>query len=390
MRVLIAFDKFKDALTAPAAVEIAREVIAEVQPDWSVETCPLADGGEGFASILTAAAGGTWHEVEVRGPRGAPAASGFGLVDTTTLPASARSRLAIPGVRKLAVIEMATASGLESLAPADRDPWQTDSLGTGQAIAAAAAAGAEAVLLGVGGSATNDLGVGALTALGWTPLNAAGEPIRQLAPAGWRDLVGFAPTDRTLPPIRIACDVANPLLGPRGATAVFGPQKGLRSEDLVRLEGEITRVAGLLAHATGRPGLESTPGAGAAGGIAFGLLTATDARLVPGFDLVEDWLGIEAKLADADLVITGEGCFDQSSLEGKGPGSLLKRAETAGKAGWIFAGAVRLDPRPAHLRITAITPEGVSLSDALRTTPQNLARCLRQALLEASYPSVRD
>ena len=380
MRVLIAFDKFKDALTATTACEIARDILAELRPDWTTDLCPLADGGEGFATILTSVAGGTWQSVPVTGPRGTSVESGFGLVDIAALPEAAQAQLGLPGIQRLGVVEMATASGLESLAPADRNPWLTDSRGTGEAIQAAFRAGAEAVLLGVGGSATNDVGVGALQSLGWTAINAAGDPIRQVAPAGWRDLVGFELQGPPLPPIRIACDVANPLLGPRGATTVFGPQKGLQPADRDALESDVSRVAVLLAQAAGRPGLDATPGAGAAGGIAYGLLTAADAKLVPGFDLVESWLGIAEKLAAADLVITGEGCFDDSSLEGKGPGSLVHRSLDAQKDVWVFAGALNLTQPLSAVRIHAISPEGMPLTQALAEARSNLAMSLRQAL----------
>lgn len=380
MRVLIAFDKFKDALSAPAACEIARDVLTELKPDWTIEMCPLADGGEGFATILTSAVGGEWHPVEVTGPRGQAVESGFGLVEMARLTDGAQAQLGLPGVQRLGIVEMATASGLESLAPDERDPWLTDSRGTGQAINAALLAGAEAVLLGVGGSATNDLGVGALQELGWNAVTAGGAPIRQSAPAGWRDLAGFEPGTSPPPQIRIACDVANPLLGPRGATTVFGPQKGLQSNDRDALESEIARVAKLLGLAAGRAGLEDTPGAGAAGGIAYGLLTALEAKLVPGFDLVESWLGVAGKLAAADLVITGEGRFDDSSLEGKGPGSLLARARADAKSVWIFAGAVALSTSPDGANVHAISPVGMELRQALANTPANLQAALRGAL----------
>ncbi len=377
MRVLIAFDKFKNALTAARACEIAREVLGALHPEWTLDLCPLADGGEEFATILTQAAGGSWHPVEATGPRGARCNSGFGLIDPKNLPDSAQERLELGSARSVAIVEMASASGIESLTADERDPWETDSRGTGEVIRAAIDAGADAVLLGVGGSATNDVGVGALAALGWMPVDASGIPLRDYAPRGWTDLSGFKPAADPLPPIQIACDVSNPLLGERGATSVFGPQKGLRPEDRDRLEREVARIAGLLGQATGNPGLESTPGAGAAGGIAFGFLTAAHAKLVPGFDLVEDWLGIEPKLVAADLIITGEGCFDDSSLEGKGPGSLVERGQALGKPTQVLAGAVRLTTPPPGCGIHAITPEGIDLTTALRTAPENLARKLR-------------
>ena len=385
MRVLVAFDKFKDALTAPVACDLAAAVIAQSQPDWSVTTCPLADGGEGFAPILTHAVGGTWHEATVTGPRGAPTAAGFGLVDIGKLPAAARTRLNLGEVDgPLAVIEMATASGLQALTTAERDPWHTTSRGTGELITAAVSAGAAAALLGVGGSATNDVGLGALAALGWRVETAAGESLAVPYPHHWTKISRLDPPAVPPPVLRIACDVNNPLLGPRGATAVFGPQKGLRPADFDALEAGVARVATLIADAAGRPGLTTAPGAGAAGGIAYGLLTAAGAKLVPGFDLVEEWLDLDAKLTGADLVITGEGRFDESSLEGKGPGSLATRAAAAGKPVWIFAGSVE---RPATIndrwRIRAITPAGTSLPDALAQAGPNLTRTVAQALAEA-------
>ncbi len=380
MRVLIAFDKFKDALTAPAACAIAHDVIATERPDWVSDACPLADGGEGFAGILTAAARGRWVEVEATGPRGQRAPAGFGLVEVAQLNDATRTRLELGTARTLAVIEMASASGLQSLAPAERDPWQTDTRGTGELIRAAIEAGAEAILLGVGGSATHDVGVGALTALGWQALRADGSPITRVCPAGWSELSQLIPGELTLPPIRIACDVSNPLLGPRGAATVFGPQKGLQAGDRDRLESETARVAQLIGQAVARPGLEATSGAGAAGGIAYGLLTAAQARLVPGFDLVEDWLDLSGRIAAADLVITGEGRFDESSLEGKGPGALARRALSAGKQVWVLAGAVDVPRPPAGCQLRAVSPPGLPLAEALPATAANLAVVLRAQL----------
>ena len=384
MRILVAFDKFKDALSAPDACVLA---LAECNHLGTVTTCPLADGGEGFSTILTRATEGSWHHAVATGARGISAESGFGLVELGRIPQSARRRLDFRA-GPIAVIEMASASGLESLAANERDPWLTHSTGTGELIKAAVATGARGILLGVGGSATNDLGLGALSALGWQALDAAGQLVLPLCPANWSAITRLVPpTNSNLPPIRIACDVSNPLLGPRGATAVFGPQKGLRPDDFPRLESEMTRMAALLGSASHRPGLESTPGAGAAGGMAFGLLTAADAQLVPGFDLVEDWLDLAAKVDAADLIVTGEGGFDESSLEGKGPGSLLRRAVAAGKAVWVLAGRVDLESPPAGAVVRAITPPGTPLPEALAQTGENLTRTLRELLKESSLTS---
>ncbi len=409
MHVLLAFDKFKDSLTAPVACELTAAALRERHPDWTLDLCPLADGGEGFCEILTRAAGGTLETHVVTGPRGAPTPATIGFVPLANIPASALALLRIsnaqlsplssqlPGHASVAVIEMATASGLALLAPDQRDPWQATTVGTGELIRLAAARpGVAAILLGVGGSATSDLGLGALAALGLTFHSASGAPVSPPIPAHWSQISHVTgqcapPKPQTpnpssfpsgpLPPIRIACDVTNPLLGPRGAAATYGPQKGLRPADLARLDHESARLALLLCAHTGRPdSLMDLPGAGAAGGISFGLMTAADAQLLPGFDLVSAWLDLERKLAAADLVITGEGRFDATSLTGKGPGAVAAHALALGKPVHVFAGAVStLTPR-AHLTLHAITPPGTPLLEALRTTPALLAAAVRRAL----------
>ena len=384
MRVLLAFDKFKDSLAARAACAAAAGALARRHPDWPVELCPLADGGEGFAEILTTAAGGTLSTVSVTGPRGAAVDATLGLVPWSRIPASARAQLQLPAApsdsAEIAVIEMAAASGLALLAPDQRDPWQTTTLGTGQLIAAAAQAGAAAILLGVGGSATHDLGAGALSALGLAFLSPNGEIVRPPQPARWEQIErinGKIPA--TLPPIRIACDVSNPLLGPRGAAAVYGPQKGLRPADLAKLDHASARLGLLLCAQSGQSdALMDTPGAGAAGGLAFGLMTSARAKLLPGFDLVAAWLNLDARIAAADLVITGEGRFDDSSLSGKGPGAVAARALAAGKPVHVFAGQVAVTADRAGLTLHAITPEGQPLADALRAAGPNLAAAVER------------
>ena len=383
MRVLLAFDKFKDCLTAPAACALAAAAIRERHPDWSIDSCPLADGGEGFAEILTRAAGGTLHPTPVTGPRGQPVTAAFGLVPWDRIPAGARALLDLPASaagRPVSVLEMASASGLALLEAAARDPWETSTVGTGELIRAAAAAGAGAVLLGVGGSATHDLGLGALTALGLRTLAANGAPLANPIPRHWAEATGFAGgVDSSLPPLRIACDVTNPLAGPRGAAATYGPQKGLRAEDLERLDHATLRLARALCAHCGQPGsLTEAPGAGAAGGIAFGLMAGAGARLLPGFDLVSAWLDLEARLAAADLVITGEGRFDASSLQGKGPGAVAARALARGKRVVVLAGQATLPEPPPGLVARSISPPGLPLAEALREAPQRLTAAVRE------------
>jgi glycerate kinase len=348
------------------------------------DPCPLADGGEGFADILTRAAGGKFISVTVTGPRGVPLEAGFGLFTLDRIPAAARTLLDLPAstpaTATIAVIEMAAASGLALLASDERDPWQTTTIGTGELIRSAVAHGAAAILLGVGGSATNDLGLGALSAFGLDCLDAAGGKISPPIPARWHQisrLVGAPATG--LPPIRIACDVTNPLLGQRGAAAVYGPQKGLHAADLARLDSACARLGLMLcAHCRQHDDLMDAPGAGAAGGIAFGLLVAAHARLLPGFDLVGAWLDLEPRIAAADLIITGEGRFDDSSLSGKGPGAVAARALALGKPVKVFAGQISAVSAPSGLQLTAITPLGMPLAQALIETPDLLAAAIRQ------------
>lgn len=377
MRVLIAFDKFKDALTAGAACEAAAGALRTKHPDWTLDLCPLTDGGEGFAEILTQAGRGRLKRIEVSGPRSGAVTAPFGLVPASGLPAAARGKLGVPDNATLAVADMASASGLALLATAERNPWFATSRGTGELLAAAAREKPAAILLGVGGSATNDLGLGALTALGLRFIDAFGQVIEPPVPARWHQLVR-AEGRTGLPPLFIACDVTNPLLGRHGATATFGPQKGLPGTDVLQLDTLAAHVAGVLCDHCEQPReLTHTPGAGAAGGIAFGLMVAGGARLVPGFDLVSDWLGLAGRIATADLVLTGEGRFDATSLGGKGPGGLAAMARRAGKPAHIFAGSLGVEEDRSH---HAVTPAGMPLTEALPRTAELLSAAVQRHL----------
>jgi glycerate kinase len=384
MNVLLAFDKFKDSLTAHQACKLAAGALRDLHPDWRLDLCPLADGGEGFTEILTTAAGGKLATIQVSGPRGGLVGAGLGLVPAKKIPAAARIRLAAEKNPEalIAIADMASASGLALLPPELRDPWQTTSHGAGQLLRAAAELSAAAIVLGVGGSATNDLGLGALSALGLEFRGEEGERICPPIPAHWEKIAAIeGKVFAGIPPIHIACDVANPLLGPRGAAAIYGPQKGLRAEDLPRLETESARLAQMLCTCCHQPeSLMEEPGAGAAGGMAFGLMCAARAKLLPGFDFVASWLDLDARLAAADLVVTGEGRFDRSSLSGKGPGSVAARALALGKPVHIFAGEIAAESRTG-LALHPITPAGTPLAQALRDAPENLAAAVRRALL---------
>ena len=377
MRVLIAFDKFKDALSAPDACAAAAAALRTWHPDWSLDLCPLTDGGEGFTEILTGALGGRVEQVEVCGPRGGAFSAPLGLVEAERLPPAAQRRLNLSGAGNLAVIDMASASGLALLPVAERNPWQASSVGTGQLLAAAAARKPAAILLGVGGSATNDIGLGALTALGFQFLDAFGQTVTLPVPARWDQIVRVEGR-ASLPPLFIACDVANPLLGTRGATATFGPQKGLPPTDVLRLDTLAARLAAVLCDHCAQPrNLVDVPGAGAAGGISFGLMAAGQARFVPGYDLVSDWLGLTDRIASVDLVLTGEGRFDATSLGGKGPGRLAAEARRAGKPAHVFAGTLGVPADKVH---HAITPADLPLAAALPRTAELLAAAVAHVL----------
>ncbi|MEY2930099.1 MAG: hypothetical protein RL033_848 [Pseudomonadota bacterium] len=391
MRVLIAFDKFKGALTAPEACDRVAAVLRRARPQWQLDLAPLADGGDGFCRILTQAAGGVLKEERASGAlfpaasaAGTLSAAPIGWVDLARLPASARARLTLDATAtRLAVIELAAVNGLAQVPAAQRDVWRSSTRGSGELIAAAAEQGADAVLLGVGGSATSDLGLGALAALGLRCETVTGELLDPPLPVAWPRLARLAGSVRPLPPLRIACDVRNPLLGPQGAAAVYGPQKGLDPAELPRFEAQAERLALLLCqHAGADPARIQAPGAGAAGGIAFGLSVAAGARLVAGFELVAEWLELEQRRARADWVLTGEGRFDATSLAGKGPGTLLQ-GEGARCA--VFAGAVQLSDSerasvPKCVELIAISPAELPLERALLATQLHLERAVEQWL----------
>lgn len=386
MRILIAADKFKGSLTAHDACQTIARSLAEALPEAQADICPLTDGGDGFARVLTEACSGMLAGVQVRDPLDQPAQAQFGVVCKAAIPQAARERLHLPQLSaedtaQVAIVEMAAASGLSLLPAARHDPWKTNTVGTGELIAAAARMGAEAILIGLGGSATHDLGLGALAALGYRFLNERGKLVENPAPEHWHRIHRIeGGIDADMPPLRIACDVTNPLLGDNGAAAVYAPQKGLLNADLPRLEAQSLRIAQLLCkhHKVDAATLTRLPGTGAAGGLCFGLLCAfgDKAQIVSGFDLVADWLQLHERLRLADRVITGEGRFDKSSLSGKGPGSLIQAALQACKPVDVFAGSIAAHEQPG-LRLHAIAPKELSLPEAiLQAEP-----LLRQAVL---------
>jgi glycerate kinase len=412
-RLLVAFDKFKGALDARAACDVVAETIERERPGWLVDRAPLTDGGDGFCSIITLAAGGELQPRSASGPFVmAPEATrvqaSIGIVELARVPERARELLDLPDdVQKLGVIEMASVSGLALVPPGRRDIWRSSSRGTGELLLEAARAGVDAILLGVGGSASSDLGLGALEALGLRCHTTGGSEVSPSTPVRWPEVMSIAGRVARLPPLRIACDVDNPVFGERGAAAVYGPQKGLKAADLSAFDASARRMAELLCASLG-VGTDAfdVPGAGAAGGIAFGLVVAAGARLVPGSRLLEAWLGLEARVLAADWVLTGEGRFDASSWSGKGPGAVVELALRQSRPCAVFAGSIGREPRrpngaergskdarssqgrakdggsrlQAAPELIAISPPGEPLSRSLADTRENLARSIRSWL----------
>lgn len=362
-------------MAAATACQIAVDVIQSEKPDWEVASAPLTDGGEGFCTILTESMDGELVEKVVRGPRFEEITAQFGLADLEKLGKEFCDWLRFPTSGTIAIIEMAEASGLERVPMEVRDPEVTSSFGTGELINEAHQCGAKAILLGIGGSATNDLGLGALEALGLKFIDSEKHSIEKLSPSKWDKVATFSagvPSD--LPPIRIACDVENPLFGKNGAAAIFGPQKGLKAQDWIKIEEGGKRMARMHCHYHNvSESLCEEIGSGAAGGISFGLRAACGATLVPGIELVSRWLKLREKIEWADLVITGEGRFDHSSLQGKGPGTLVREVLKQGKSAWLFAGILAED-------LLGQLPKGLKASDLVQIAPAGYL--LRQSIAE--------
>jgi glycerate 2-kinase len=328
MRILIAPQEFKGTLTAVQATSSMRDAIARAFPSARVDVAPLSDGGPGFVDALLGAAHGERRQALVRDPLGRPVTASWGTI----------------GGGRTAVLEMAAASGLSLLAPSERDPCRTTTFGTGQLIAAALDAHREQILLGVGGSATNDGGTGALEALGVRFLDRQLQPLPPGGAALARlERIDLALRDPRLDQVQlwVAADVNNPLLGPTGASSVYGPQKGADGQMVPELDRALARLAEATYARIGRD-FANVPGAGAAGGLAFGLLAFCGAQLKSGFELVCNELHLEERVEQADVVVTGEGRLDRQSSYGKGPGSLAALAKRKGRRTAIFAG--RVDP----------------------------------------------
>jgi glycerate kinase len=303
MKVVVAPDKFKGSLSAPAVARAIARGVRSAAPNAEVDEVPMADGGEGTVDALVAATEGTTREVSVTGPLGAPVRARFGLL----------------GDGRTAVMEMASASGLVLVPEGRRDPSRTTTRGTGELLLAAIDAGARRIVLGIGGSATNDGGAGLGQALGYRLLDAEG---CEIGPGGGELRRLATIDDRGRDPrlngieIAVACDVDNPLCGPSGASAIYGPQKGATPAMVAELDRNLDHFARVVERDLGRS-VRDLPGAGAAGGLGGGLAAFASGRLEPGVTLVIRALGLADRLRGADLCLTGEGALDASSAFGK-------------------------------------------------------------------------
>ena len=324
MKVVAAPNAFKGTLSAPEAAEVIARGVREVFPDAEVIEVPVADGGDGTTEALVGALRGEYRAVEVEGPLGDPVTARFGLI----------------GGRRTAIVELAAASGLALIPVSRRDPRRASTFGFGQLLAAARGSGATQVIAGIGGSATNDGGAGMAQAVGYHLLDSAGKELERggaaLARLARIDASGVDPGWRSLT-IRVACDVNNPLTGPLGASAVYGPQKGADPAAVRELDAALAHLAEVIERDLGKR-VALLPGAGAAGGAGAGLVAFLDASLVPGAPLVVEAAGLDAKLAGADLVITGEGRVDEQTAYGKAPGEVARRAQAAGVPVLLIAG----------------------------------------------------
>ncbi len=326
LKVVVAPDSFKECLSAPQVAEAMAAGVRAAAPDGEVTCVPMADGGEGTVQALVAATGGSLHNATVTGPLGEPVEAEFGIL----------------GDGETAVIEMAAASGLPLVPPERRDPTRTTTFGTGELIRAALDRGAGRLILGIGGSATVDGGAGMAQALGVRLLGAEGQPLGRGGGALERlDIIDLSGRDPRVADVtcEVACDVDNPLVGPRGAARVYAPQKGATPQMVESLEANLSRLADVIQRDLDVQ-VRDLPGAGAAGGLGAGLVAFLGAELRPGVELVIEAVHLDEALAGADLVLVGEGQLDGQTAFGKVPVGVARGAAKQGIPVVELAGAL--------------------------------------------------
>lgn len=329
MKVVVAIDSFKGSLSSAEAGNAVKAGVLSAIPDARVIVKPLADGGEGTTDALIDGLGGTRIDLEVTGPMGTPVSAYYGYIPD----------------QKTAVIEMASAAGITLVPDAEKNPLAATTCGVGEMILDAIRRGCRKFIIGIGGSATNDGGLGMLKALGFTFLDENGNDVGEGAQALSKiETISTENADPLLADcqFRVACDVTNPLCGPNGATYIYGPQKGVTKDLLLPIDQSMAHYAKITAQATGTQYLE-TSGAGAAGGLGFAFLSYLKAALIPGIDLILEAIHLEEELSDADVVVTGEGRLDHQTAMGKAPVGVARLARKYHATVLAFAGSVTKD-----------------------------------------------
>lgn len=370
MKIVIAPQTFKGSISALDAARAMRDGVSRAAPDAEIALVPVADGGDGTLETLVEGSGGDIRPIEVTGPLGERRAAEWGAM----------------GDRRTAVIEMARTSGLALVPAADRNPLIATTFGLGEAIASALDAGFRRFIIGIGGSATNDAGAGMAQALGVRLLDRAGADL----PHGGAALANLRAIDMSGLDARIrecemlvACDVNNPLTGPTGASAIYGPQKGATPQMVAQLDAALAHFARIALRDIGED-ISEVPGAGAAGGLGGGLIAFTNARLMAGVDIVLDTVNLDAVLQDADLVITGEGSIDHSTIYNKAPVGVATRAKQRGIPVVAIAGSLGngfQDVREHGIdALAAITTAPMTLDEASARAAELIADSAEQAI----------
>jgi glycerate kinase len=357
MRILIAPDKFKGSLGAREVAESIASGMREVLPDASIELQPVADGGEGTADLICRARGGEWLTCAAH----------------DALGRAIEARYVWLGQSATAVIEMGEAAGAWRIDAGERDVLRANTFGVGEMLRDAAQRRALKIVVGLGGSATNDGGFGMARSLGFRFLPKDGSELTGDV-AELRRLARIERPRRVAwPAIVAAVDVRNPLLGPRGATRMFGPQKGASLEKVEILEQSLTQLAAIVARDLGLDPRD-TPGAGAAGGLGFGLMGFCGARIRSGFDVVAEITGLESAIQKADIIITGEGSLDEQTIEGKAPAGVARLARKCGKRVFAIVGAVALksDRAEPFERVFSLARGPITVSESIQRTAELL------------------
>lgn len=362
MRILLALDKFKGSLTTRQASDAVTRGLRRGWPDVDIEVCPIADGGEGFTEAVLTALGGTWIEAPAHDACGRLIQARYGLIQKEG--------------KTEAIMEMSVTSGLAMVSDQPLDPYSATTLGTGEMMLHAIENGAQRIMIGIGGSATNDGGSGMASIMGYDFFDAQGKRLHAL-PAELEQAERVV-RSRSIPcDVVVACDVTNPLLGEHGATRVYGPQKGVR--DVEFFEARLSRLADLVQRDLGCDH-RLEPGAGAAGGLGFGLMSFCGARLQSGFDLVADITGLLQRIRQADMIITGEGKLDAQTLHGKGPMGVAAMAREAGKPVIGIGGIIdRSDALNSRFDgLLQIKPDDMSIPEAIARAAELLEETVAQ------------